>query len=384
MNKNIEYIENIYPFQHKEPDGIDDFFNINETLEKLEPDELFNMNDHFEAIETNRFITDDIEMNTHTTDDIEMNTHTTHNIEMNETADKPIIRNIVISGGGAFLYTAYGILKETANKQIWDIKNLKTIYATSAGAILSYIIALNYDWETIDNYLINRPWDKVFEINAKSILNSFKGCGILGIQVIEKIFEPLLKAKDMSLDINLKDFYEKTGIEIHSFSTELTEFEIIDISYKTHPTWKITEAIYCSSCLPILFIPYRKDNKVYLDGGFLNNYPLNSCIDDNSVNKNEILGINKIMNKKPKNSKVNIDDKTTLFDYISLLFSLIFQNLTYYKIKPNVPIPNEIFIYDKPKANVLYDIYDCSTKEETRRNLIKEGQTLCSSFVLHS
>lgn len=363
MNKNIEYIETNYPFQKKEPDGIDEIFNINATtIKTLEPKEDF----------------EGIEINIPTTEKIEEGDH-------NENNNKPIIKNMVISGGGGtFLFIAHGIIKETAIKKIWDIKNLKTIYATSAGAILSYIIALNYDWETLDKYMINRPWDKVFEINTNSILNSFKGCGILGIQVIEKLFEPLLKAKDMSLDINLMEFYEKTGIEIHTFSSELIEFEIIDISYKTHPTWKITEAVYCSSCLPILFIPYRKDDKVYLDGGFLNNYPLNNCIDNSSVNKNEILGINKIMNKKPNNSKLTFDEKTTLFDYISLLFSLTFQNLTYYKIKPNIPIPNEIFIYDKPNANMLYDIYDCTTKEETRVNLIKEGQTLSSSFVLHS
>ena len=75
------------------------------------------------------------------------------------------IENIVISGGGLTLFTYYGILKESSKSNVWNINDIKTIYGTSAGAILSVLLCLKYDWETLDNYIINRPWEKVFNVD---------------------------------------------------------------------------------------------------------------------------------------------------------------------------------------------------------------------------
>lgn len=298
---------------------------------------------------------------------------------MNDLKDQsPVstIKHLVISGGGCYFYKAYGILKMSSRNNFWNIKDIKTIYATSSGAILSYIIAMDYDWDTLDNYIINRPWEKIFDININTLLNSITKCGILGLNTIEEIFEPLLKAKDMSININLKEYYEKTGIEIHSFATILNNFELIDISYKTHPTWKITEAVYASCSLPILFSPYEKENCVYLDGAFFCNYPLKYCIQQTNCSPNEIFGLNNSLNTSPVVSV----EKYTLFEYILqiLLFMLNKLRLTHNEV--DISIPFEIKTFDDMENSPLYKIYQCAFFIDIRKDMIISGEMSFDDF----
>jgi predicted acylesterase/phospholipase RssA len=51
--------------------------------------------------------------------------------------------------------------------------------------------------------------------------------------------------------------------------------------------------VYASCCFPVLFRPLKKDSGTYIDGGLLNNYPLNRCIDNAKQDdeSDSILGI---------------------------------------------------------------------------------------------
>ena len=75
------------------------------------------------------------------------------------------IKHIVIAGGGVFLFSSYGALKELNQQGIWNFENIETLYGTSSGAINALILNLNFDWETMDNFLINRPWQHVFKMD---------------------------------------------------------------------------------------------------------------------------------------------------------------------------------------------------------------------------
>ena len=55
----------------------------------------------------------------------------------------PIIKHIVLSGGGQSIFTFYGVIKESNERGLWNISNIESIYGTSAGAILSLFIVLH-------------------------------------------------------------------------------------------------------------------------------------------------------------------------------------------------------------------------------------------------
>lgn len=238
-----------------------------------------------------------------------------------ETKMENKIEHIVISGGGLTLFTYYGVLKKSAENNIWNINNIKTIYGTSAGAILSVLLCLKYDWETIDNYIINRPWEKVFNINMYLLFDIFQRKGLFDINVIKESLKPLFLGKDIDLNITFEDFFKVTNIELHLFVTDLNEFQTIDVSYKTHPTWKVIDIAYSSASVPVIFAPCIFEDNCLIDGGIFNNCPIQPCI-VNGANAENILSI-----YYKKNSHSKIDNEGTLLDYIIVLLNNLIKNI---------------------------------------------------------
>lgn len=275
------------------------------------------------------------------------------------------IKHLVISGGGVIGFSFYGLLRETEKEGIWNIHDIQTIYGTSVGSIIGVFLALKYDWETLDNYLIKRPWHNVYKFSMDSLFLAFHTKGLLDKKIIEDTFSPLFKGKDIDIHVSLKEFYEITNIELHIFSTDINTFNLIDFSYKTHPEWSVIDAVYCSCSLPILFQPIIKNNICYCDGGFIANYPVKQCIENGAI-PSEIFGMsrNSIFDETSK-----ITENSTLIDYIlNLLYKTIDKVLNH---KKDYIIKKEVFIKCPPLS--IYDIYETASSMEKRLELIAKG-----------
>lgn len=280
-------------------------------------------------------------------------------------SQKPTIKHLVISGGGINGFSFYGVLRETVRQQIWRIDDIETMYGTSIGSMLAVMLALKYEWETLDDYLIKRPWHHVYKFDMYSIFDSFQKRGIFTKKVIEETFLPLFNGKDMSIDITMKEFYDKTGIEIHIFTTELNTFKLIDISYKTHPEWRVVDAVYCSSALPIVMSPILKGDCWYCDGGLLCNYPIIKCI-ENGAKIEEVLGITRI----PDTSRPqHLSGESTILDFAMIVLSRILENVL--ATPPVLPMETEFRI--PSFATSIYEIYSVCNDMQMRMNLIEKG-----------
>jgi predicted acylesterase/phospholipase RssA len=200
------------------------------------------------------------------------------------------IKHLVIAGGGPIGLQFLGALEHLNEQHFWKIEDIESIYATSIGTIIGAFICLKYDWETLNKYIIERPWHDAFKINGKQIIDAFYNKGLFDKKLAEITFKPLLEAKDLSLGITLKEFYEYSKIEFHLYTFELNKFETVELSYKTHPDLLLMQAITMSSALPGIFMPTCIDNCCYIDGGVMSNYPLSYCLKDHE-NFDEILGV---------------------------------------------------------------------------------------------
>lgn len=282
------------------------------------------------------------------------------------------IKNLVISGGGAAGFSFYGALKNTHYHNIWNIGDIERIYSTSAGSIISVFLSLGYDWQILDDYIIKRPWNQVYKCELPMAIQAIKNQGLFGQTVIQDTFTPLFNGKDISVNVTLEEFFELNKKELHFITTEYATFNPIDISFKTHPKWRVIDAVYASCCLPILFSPFYKENeddknmRVYFDGGIRMNYPLNICLDD-GCHPSEILGIRRI---DPSDTKKNeILPSFSLFDIIHKLFNQYTK-----KIEFDFPQTQIRYQCDIPFASMdLNAIFRCLSSEEERILLIEMG-----------
>lgn len=278
------------------------------------------------------------------------------------------IKHIVISGGGTAGLSFYGALRETHKEGLWALENIQSLHGISIGAFLCVVLSLNYHWSEIDDFLIKRPWHKVFKFNIYTIMNSFQKRGIYDIQVIKDTFLPLFSGKDIAIDITMREFYERFPIDLHIYATETNSYHLVDFSHKTHPDWRVIDVVYCSCCLPIVFSPLLSNDSCYCDGALYSNYPLKCCI-DHGAKPDEILGIKTLSDHS--NQKKLAED-SSLFDYIIYLLNKLVENRDVTSVEPS--ISHQINV--KSSQVFTYDAYNVISSPEERARLIEYGAQL--------
>ena len=315
-----------------------------------------------------------------------------------------IIKHLVISSGGPAGHMMYSILRTLNIKGVWDFKNIKSIYGSSVGSYIAVIIALQYDWQVMDDYLIKRPWEKIFastsgpmnssdtadssssssSSSAASALSDAKNKldyvfrlynhhGLYGLKEFTDALRPALQGKDIPTNVTFQEFYDKTGIEVHFIVTEMNKFQSVDFSYKTHPTQSLVEACYMSCCYPFGFTPIYRDGCCYIDGGIINDYPVNECFCEQKCNIDEILGIKMLWERKP----ANLSEKSSVLQFVSTFFNQIKANL--FENRPTKPIPNEVVCVSKVFAS--QDWINWVKDENYRRELVLRGETFANVFL---
>lgn len=234
------------------------------------------------------------------------------------------IKHLVFSGGGPSMIQTVGCLHHLEDTGYLARDNIESVYGTSAGAIVAILMCLKYDWPTIRDYIIGRPWHDLFAVKVQGIFDAYTKKGIFDQTTIEKGFKPLFDAKDISLKITLAEFFEYSGIDMHFFTFEINEFKMVDVSYKTHPALHLMKALHMTCSIPILVTPVCLEGKCYIDGGIICNYPLKYCL-DTGVKEEEVLGF-----KNQYDDITNhIHSESTILDFMLCFLFKVIQSMSF-------------------------------------------------------
>lgn len=274
-----------------------------------------------------------------------------------------VIKALAIPGGGPTGFISYGAIKESALAGLWKIEDLENIYGTSIGGLVGLMLSLNYDWETLDEYLVNRPWEDCFPEPDYYEIYANKGYELL--EFVKNMVNPLLNGKDLSENITLLELYNYNNIGLNFICGEInTSIEITTevINYINYPNMPLHIAITASMGIPMLFAPVSYDNKIFIDGGVIYNCPLPLILEKNNLNEKEILTFQNSWNRV-----INIDlPNINLFQYLGILVAkthATLQNLSSFpkytnlincEIDENIDWIN--IIYNKEERSRLIEI----------------------------
>jgi predicted acylesterase/phospholipase RssA len=290
-----------------------------------------------------------------------------------------MIKHLVISGGGPLGLRFIGALKLLEERSYWKREHIESIYGTSIGSIIGAMVCLKYEWNILNQYIIERPWHDAFKITATQILQSYYNKGLFDHKITEIIFKPLLQAKDLSLDITLQEFYDFSNIDFHVFTFELNQFKTIELSHTTHPNLSLIKALTMSSALPGLFMPTIIDGGCYVDGGVMNNYPLNECLRDHP-NKEEVLGLkfggdDAVVGRN--NVEVNID--SSLLEYV---MGLTINAMNFIRNTVHIEnIENTVKCHMTENPLSLQVIQQSITNQEMRKQWVQMGEDDAYQFL---
>jgi NTE family protein len=155
---------------------------------------------------------------------------------------------ICLSGGGARGLAHLGVL------QALDEIGVKPVMITgsSAGAIAGALYALGLT-----------PKEILKKVKTKSVLDVFKiaigKSGLSEMSYLRKILEDSCESDSFD---ELKIPFEACVSELRSGKAEMIS------------TGSLIDAVVASASIPIIFEPIEKDGKIYVDGGVLNNLPI--------------------------------------------------------------------------------------------------------------
>ena len=281
-------------------------------------------------------------------------------------------KHLVLGSGGPVGFMMYGALKELNKNNVWNIKDIESIYATSVGSWLATILLLDLDWEWIDDFLIKRPLEKLANISKQDYLKILNLNGIIdSLDFMTKYFKPLFMAKDIDINITLKEFYDKTKVDLYIYTVNMNTLSIIEeieLSHKSHPDLSLIKAISMSSCVPFLFKPIIEDDKCYLDGAILKALPINSCLNRNKLEETLIF-----RHIETRDTLLAITDKTYVIDYIRIFISKILYKLIDITKDMQITSPYTVDYYiDKDIYTNEYWFNILNSKEE-RELLINTG-----------
>ncbi len=177
--------------------------------------------------------------------------------------------SIVFSGGGIKGLNYIGVLKKFEELDL--IKNIKNMAGSSIGAFFCVLINIGYTSKELEQFVSLFNLDK---IRKTKISNFFSYLGIDKGKCLTIVLENMFVEKGFDKKITLKELYDKTHIKLTITASCLNEQKCYYLDYVDYPDLNVIKAIRMSVSIPFYFTPVIYKDKLFVDGGVMDNYPI--------------------------------------------------------------------------------------------------------------
>jgi len=214
---------------------------------------------------------------------------------------------LVLSGGGSRCLAVLGALHFLHENGHLD--DIEEYWGTSSGSLVALLLLIGYTpFEAFHRLFMLEDLADPEKLDMQTLLENTALCPIehFGDRVRLLIREKLVGQDD----VTFKDIYKKYGKKIHIIGANTRTKSGVCFDVDSEPDMKVIDAIEISCDLPFFFTKKVYKGDVYVDGGFINNYPINLADND----KDQVLGICVFGDFKFSNSK-----------YIEWIYGLLFM-----------------------------------------------------------
>ena len=164
--------------------------------------------------------------------------------------DENLKWGLSLSGGGARGIVHVGILQAFENHGFKPV----CVSGTSMGAIVGALYANGM-----------KPKEMMELLSSKSFLQMFRFkaslSGLLEMSYLKEVMRE-----------HLPETFEELQIPFFAAATNLTRYEL-----RIFDSGKLYEAVVASASIPVLFAPVEIDGEKYVDGGVIDNLPVEIC-----------------------------------------------------------------------------------------------------------
>lgn len=195
--------------------------------------------------------------------------------------------NLVFEGGGVKGIAYAGALQVLESKGI--LSQIERVAGTSAGAITACLVSLRYDAAYITKTIKTLNF-KSFE-DKEWIWKKFWYYGFHPGDVFLSWLEKQIAAapQGLSASATFADFAAKGCRDLHVFASDIYTHQVREFSVEKTPNVVVAEAVRASMSIPLFFNAWQfrnnnPDDHLYVDGGMVLNYPINTFDDGDEPN----------------------------------------------------------------------------------------------------
>ena len=200
---------------------------------------------------------------------------------------------LVLGGGGAKGAAEVGALKVIEQVGV----PIDYIVGTSIGSIIGGLYSIGYRADDLDSLFVNQNWLKLFNdgrVHGQGRLHEVRGPGLMKgrgvIQFLDTLISRRPQAKALpgypdSIDFNhLPIPYRAVACDINTGKTAVLASGSLSMSMRA------------SMAIPGAFKPVRRDSLLMLDGGLVNNLPVDVA---RAMGADYVIAIDLTQNKHP-------------------------------------------------------------------------------------
>lgn len=254
-------------------------------------------------------------------------------------------QNLIFEGSGMSGLSYIGVLKVLEELNI--ISNIKNFAGTSSGAIMSFFVSIGYTSQELSSLCRDIDWKNLVQKRNLlfSLIQFWKKYAIFKYDNIEKIIKEFCFRKLGKNDITFKEHYELTGKNLILVGCNITKKKSEYFCNDLTPNMSVITAVKISSSFPFVFDPIKHNNMLYIDGGVMNNFPIEYFGFKNS----ETLGVKLTSTNTKQESKENI---TNIYHYgINIL-----QSIYLIQEQMDLEFADKNIIYIKVNGNIFNNI----------------------------
>lgn len=268
---------------------------------------------------------------------------------------------LILAGNSTNAVVTLGALQYLYDNGL--MSNIKNYVGVSSGAILSTLLLIGYKPLELLTYLcVEKIFKRMIQFNISNILLLRKP--LMTFDPIKKILEVLIIEK-MGFVPTLKVAEELFHKKIIFTSYNLTDDKEEYITSEKYSDVSIINGIQMSSTFPLIFEPFKYGDKLYLDGGLFNNFPLDY---GDKLTKTKCIGI------VTNNPQKKYSEEMSNIDYIFKLFNIYKDSVTYDKMARSsksdvvqLKFDNNFFKFDIDNKEII--------------NMFDNGYALCKNIM---
>jgi len=182
------------------------------------------------------------------------------------------IKTLVLSGGGTKGMAYVGVFR--ALQELQQIHHITKIIGTSIGALASLIIALKFSISEMTDLMLNFDVSAITDINIHSILKAPTSFGLDSGEKFSNYVKALIASRGIPDSITLLELYNKTKLHLIITATCIEDYKCVYLDHETIPDMPVWLAVRMSCNVPLVFAPLEYKEKHYLDGGIIDNLPI--------------------------------------------------------------------------------------------------------------